>query len=314
MGQKQERLRKQLANAEILHRAADAQHYRIVIALNEELARAGESIEFDEQEIRVTPHGIHEVPLNSRKLSSLLTRLAFPSIQQKRVSHYTTYDSFLAIAETRQLRLYAVRKRISEDELRTLLEQFGFRGADVDPSSGRPIYEELSDDLFYTSFTPEQNSPYLWTTFAGNATGVRLDFSIEAHIEDFRSISYSLASSPVAKLIARLQTEFNKSLLLRGISRLCAFHLPSLYDKEHEDRLLLARHADTYQFTYNIKTDTAGHSYIELPTGNDGCLRFLRRRVSHYKIQLVGVSPGSACDLNKFQADVSRLKIDNLVC
>ena len=313
MGQKQERLHTQLTNAEVLHRMAEAEHYRIVIALNEELARAGEPTEFEAQEIAVTPHGVHEVPLGSRRLSSLLTRLAFPSIAQKRVSHYTSYDSFLAIVETRQLRLYAVRKRITEHELQTLLNELGFRGVEVDPGSGKPIYDELSDDLFYISLTPEQNSSHLWKTFAQNATGVRLDFYIEAQIDDFRSISYSPMNSPVVKLVRRLRNDFHKLLLLRGISRLCAFHLPSLYGEEHEDRLLLARHAD-YQFPYKIETDPAGESYIVLPIGNEGCLRLFRRRVSHYKIQLVGVSPGAACDMKRFQADVSRLRIDNLVC
>jgi hypothetical protein len=314
MGQKQERLRTQLTNAEILHRTAEAEHYRIVIAVNEELARAGEPAEFDAQEIAVTPHGVHEVPLGSRRLSSLLTRLAFPSVTKKRVSHYTSYDSFLAIVETGQLRLYAVRKRIAEHELQTLLDELGFRGSEVDPASGKAIYEELSDDLFYISLTPEQNSSYLWKTFAKNATGVRLDFYIEAQIDDFRSISYSPMNSPVVKLVGRLRNDFHKLLLLRGISRLCAFHLPSLYGEEHEDRLLVARHADNYKFSYKSETDPAGHSYIELPIGNEGCLRLFRRRVSHYKIQLVGVSPGAACDLRRFQADVSRLRIDNLIC
>lgn len=68
--------------------------------------------------------------------------------------HYTKMPALKAIVGSGILRLYALRKRINEGELAHFAKDHDLKGY-FESTAGEPYYKELSDDLFYTSLTPD---------------------------------------------------------------------------------------------------------------------------------------------------------------
>jgi hypothetical protein len=180
--------------------------------------------------------------------------------------HYTSVASLAGIASSRELRLYAVRKRIDQGELDTFARKHRLKGY-LDSSAGEPIYQELSDDLFYTSFArlTSKNETGMWTVFADAGKGVRLQFRLAPRAAELRAVQYN---TPARTLL----NEVNDSLTAAGepslpwtTSKIGAFYLPSTLEDEDEVQLLIKRHPGGRD---DGKHDGA-HEYWPVPIGTD---------------------------------------------
>ena len=261
--------------------------HRVISAINDEFHKAGVKSQFTHDQIGVTAQTVFESPVGPfRKISETLIDHSFPSLTKAAVSHYTSLNALEGILSSQELRLYAVRKRLSEDELTTFLLSFGFDNG--------LIHDELSDDLFYTSFTESPNSAdQLWSDFGDSGRGARLDFQVEAHIKDLRRVYYFSGNQCLLQsLLTRIRSEHNREFLLRGVSRICAFYLPPYYQGESETRLLIYRHAHDYEFGMPTRKDSDGHSYISLPVDAPNS--------KHYRIAITHIEPGPNCERREF--------------
>jgi hypothetical protein len=186
--------------------------------------------------------------------------------------HYTSLESLKSIASSGQLRLYAVRKRINQGELDAFAKAHGLKGY-LDGTHGAPFYEELSDDLFYTSLTrlvPPKNPSLMWGVFAAR-TGVRLQFTIAPKpAAELRPIYYEDSKTS-------LLNEINKELAREALpifvpwtlSRIGVFYLPLMLRTEDEVRLAIKR----YKGGPNPVLSDGEFNYWPLPIGvdNDFC-------------------------------------------
>lgn len=124
---------------------------------------------------------IMEHTSKSANLSQAILDHMFPKeLSPSTLYHYTDLDGLTGIASSAELRLYPIRKRIDEGgELSSFAKTHGLTGYLSNNCEGKP-YKELSDDLFYVSFTriPPKNPDIMWNVFAAK-TGVRLEFEVE---------------------------------------------------------------------------------------------------------------------------------------
>lgn len=205
----------------------------------------GRQGDVDETRLHVSDNVVVEFTGNDRRLSNAVLDTMFPRYAAPcELRHYTSLASLAGIASSQELRLYAVRKRVGQGELDTFARKHLLQGY-LDSSAGEPIYKELSDDLFYTSFaglTPK-NEPGMWTVFADAGKGVRLQFRLAPGAAELRAIQYN---TPARTLL----NQINDGLAAAGeppfvpwtTSRIGAFYLPSTLEDEDEVRLLIKRH------------------------------------------------------------------------
>lgn len=219
----------------------------LIIDINKILSSSGIKKAIAFSDITITDKTVSDIIKISPKLSDAITEKLWPSIASATVYHYTSRESAESILKSGTFRLHSVFKRIKEDEILSFCMTHDLHGYLDDDEYGVPIYKSmLAPDLFYASFTEASIDPTreesMWQRFA-SCDGVRLKLEITANNPDLRKVIYEGASQmpiPVlAKLFNLVQEKYNKSFILKGISRLCAFYLPgSKYGIEEEVRML----------------------------------------------------------------------------
>ena len=244
-----------------------------------------------------------EKTANHGRLSKALLGAMFPSLPAGSVLlHYTSPDGLDGMLRSGELWLYPVRKRIDEAEVRTFAEKHCLGGY-LDNSAGEPAYKELSDDLFYTSFTTTGgDEAAMWALFGRRGTGARITLRLtpEAPAE-LRTIQYV---APMPSLLNGLTGALNAAghppFLPWTISKIGAFYLPSEMQLEREARLLVKRHQGVQLPTC---TDLQGCEYLPIPIGtaNQFC-----------SIELLEIEAGPAADQAALEQTIAQSKFSNL--
>jgi hypothetical protein len=248
--------------------------------------------EVDETNLQVHELYIAEATGNQQRLSRAILDTIFPrEAAPCDLYHYTSLQRLRSIASSKELRLYAVRKRLGQGELDTFAKAHGLKGY-LDSSQGPPFLEAMSDNLFYASMTrrvPPQNAPLMWGVFA-EGTGARVQFRIAPRAAELRSIRYEQRSTKT------LLNAINEALLREGlppflpwtVSRIIAFYLPSTVQTEDEVRLLIKRYEDGPNPVFSDGT----FNYWAVPIGveNDVC-----------RVEIVGIHAAP----NAVRADVA---------
>ena len=247
--------------------------------------------EIDANNLQVHELYIVEVTGNQKRVSRAILDTIFPrKAAPCDLYHYTSLRALRSITSSRELRLYAVRKRLGEGELGEFARAHGLKGY-LDSTQGPPFIEALSDNLFYTSMTGvahPRNPTTMWGVFA-EGTGARIQFRVTpGRAGELRPIRYEQRTRT-------LLTAMNEALLHEGLppflpwttSRIIAFYLPSTVETEDEVRLLVKRYEDGPN---PVSTD-GRYNYWAVPIGpeNDVC-----------RLEIVGIHAAP----NAVQADI----------
>jgi hypothetical protein len=247
----------------------------------------------DFERLRFTDEVVTETQDGGTSLSDAILDSCFPhSDTTIEYAHYTRFSTLQGLVATGQWRLYWVYKRLNEAEFTTFSNDHGLDGYfDTDPHTGRPIYEDLCRDLFYTSLTrhPSANADDMWEAFGEQGRGVRLIFRVQPVLQrsEFRPVRYknALSRTIIQELSQAAQGQLQRRLVLMGISRIGAFYLPLGFVDEQESRLLVKR----FHVPNSVQNPWAGvqadglHQYLPVPLNqdNDFC-----------RLDLVRVDPG----------------------
>jgi hypothetical protein len=105
----------------------------------------------DETELQIRELFVAE-NTGSQHVSRAILDTMFPRVPPCDLYHYTNLLNLRSIASSGQLRLYAVRKRLDQGELKPFAKVHSLKGY-LDSSQGQPFVNELSDDRFYASMT-----------------------------------------------------------------------------------------------------------------------------------------------------------------
>ena len=238
----------------------------------------------------------------SRKLSNAILEAMFPKQQAPIVAfHYTSIDGLRGIASSGELRLYAVRKRVGEGELKTFAKRHRLDGY-LNTNNGQEYYKELSDDLFYSSFVREVDvdPAEMWKLFGEHGKGVRLQMRLEPEHAELRPIQYEQPSRTIlSELNDALTAEGLPPFLPWTISRIGAFYLPSSLAPESEVRLMIKRYE-------------SGKS----PARSDGRYEYwpvlINQANSLCKIELVEIAVGPAGHINEVRSALKGTAFENV--
>ena len=193
--------------------------------------------------LHVRPRIICEASWSRVLSNAVLNRMFPPERDTIELDHYTKFAGFEGIVSSGQLRLYWIRKRVSEHEITSFAAAHRLQGY-VSTNNRSPVYIEISEELFYCSFTRPGagNEQQLWNDFGGNDRGVRLRFRLTPGAADLRPMYYEgRKPTLLATLNEQLETETGRIFLPHSISKICAFYLPLGYQDEAEVRLLLKK-------------------------------------------------------------------------
>jgi hypothetical protein len=191
--------------------------------------------------LHVRPEYFREFTWSTILSDTVLNRM-FPLWKEPiELEHFTTFAGFTGIISTGQLRLYWVRKRLSDHELQSFASDHRLHGYISGPS---PYYVELSEQLFFCSMTQPQSGDdqRLWDNFGEKQRGVRLRFRVTSKAADLRPIYYGGAKRTLlSELNHKLETKTRRIFLPSSISKIGAFYLPLGFKDEAEVRLLLRK-------------------------------------------------------------------------
>lgn len=234
----------------------------------------------DLERLRFTEDVVMEAADGDAPLSDAILNACFPRADTNlEYVHYSRFETLESVVATGQWRLYWVFKRIFEDEYRPFCEEHNLTGyLALDPATGRPEYESMCRDLFYTSFTghPALNENQMWNAFGNGGDGVRFVFRVHpvANRAHFRPIRYqhALLKTIIHELQDSALNGFGRHLILKGISRIGAFYLPMHFGGEEEFRILIKRFHELPAALWNVQND-GHHEYLPIPLNqnNDLC-------------------------------------------
>lgn len=224
-------------------------------------------------DITITENTVTDSVKEESKLSDAIINLLWPRISQACVYHYTSRESAENILGSGIFRLTNIEKRYNEGEIIAFCNANNLKGYLSSNKNGDPIYKSLlMPNTFYASFTDtkidSETEEYFWSTFTGG-DGVRLKFDIQAKSQNFTRIIYENPEQAPLGILQELTNEirnkYNLEFILKGISRLCSFYLPSAYKIENEYRLLYR-----YWETEYLKPNGTGpNSYVEIPLNTE---------------------------------------------
>jgi hypothetical protein len=240
----------------------------ILKAFNGVLSKYGINMKLAIDDLTITEKVITDSPTGNPMLSNALNDIIWPSIGDQEVFHYTNRSAAKSIVTSKILRLYWLIKRFTEDEIVCFCKDHHLDGYLYEQTKGDPRYKSLiMKNLFYASFAEvnisHREDDNLWNSF-GQGDGARLRFRIQATNPDFRRIVYSSIPPkpiPILNELSQIARAAKRDFLLQGISRLCAFYLPTKYFTENEYRIIIK---DFQNDRLNVKKD-GKHSYIDLP-------------------------------------------------
>ena len=183
---------------------------------------------------------------SSRTLAEAVFNADFPRLESLAlVDHYTTVGALREMVSEGNIRLSNLRKRLSEDEFTTFVNTHQLNGYVQKTASGKPVYEELANDLFFISLTEHSTggNAQLWHDFGDAERGVVLTLDIQTRAADLRRVRYANGTPTVLQdLNDELKNNLGMHYTPWTISRICAFMLTAGYSGESEVRLLIKRH------------------------------------------------------------------------
>ncbi len=197
-------------------------------------------------DVTITKKSVSDIVQNPPNLSNAIIDAIWPSVSDVTVYHYTQRGFAESILNSNTFRFTTLKKRIREDEIKTFCVSHGLDGYLSLDNTEKPVYAGLAEDLYYASFTDADIEPSreeeMWTRFA-QCDGVRLKIDVTAKNPDFRKIKYENSLGEPIRLLSELssvvRTKYRREFMLKGVSRLAAFYLPSdKYGAEGEIRAL----------------------------------------------------------------------------
>ena len=244
-------------------------HAQYIEELNRLLWEAGFNFEVAEHDFFYLDQVVTE---RTARFSRRFTSIILPPIREGEFYHYTRNAAAESILKSMTVRLYSVKKRISEHEIRHFLESFGYPyPLEIDPATGIPRYaSSLAERRFYLSLTSvdltAREEKYFWDTFAG-VDGTRFRFRIKMGSGHLRSMAYGERLKNAADLLRRINDLTDRLLKKKfhwdDSSYVCALHLPKKYAKEKEVRLIVGT-------DWGLPTESDGkHSYLTLRFGDN---------------------------------------------
>lgn len=251
--------------------------------------------DFPDEEVSVRDNYVL-IGLIGTTLVDFLGEHLFPKAVSGGYYHFTKLQSFREIMQSERLRLYNLHKRINDGEFRLFCEDHRLQGylESLHDNPNRFVYQELMDDLFYTSLVDatQRDSAHLWQTFGDCCRGVRLGFRVTAdNHPDFRKIAYQ--DNNRLPLFHDLQQEFERfgrDFIVGGLSRFPAYYISSGFRGEFEWRLMIQRVDNVLPFA--IHREGAGDvKFIECEMNGRTCPQF--------QLELIEVTAGTQCDFNE---------------
>jgi hypothetical protein len=197
---------------------------------------------------------------------------------ETRFFHYTSLIKFENIVTNRQLRLFNLVKRFSQDEFKPFYSDHGLTGYDAPfDFDERPAFYRLMTDIFYMSFVKtsalDLNDQDQYYKSFGEDKGVRIEFELKPNRDVLRDVYYApadLSSLPLARISSEIRTRFDRQFMFSGISRAGGYYLKGDFSGEQETRLLIKKGADDYSFNFVSSSSSFGDvRFINLDFQND---------------------------------------------
>lgn len=267
---------------------------------------------FPDGEVAVTPSKVILGVVGGTTVADRMCEILFPKAPSGIYYHFTPFEGFRGILSSKTLRLFNLHKRLSDGEFRLFCEDHGLDGylAQSQTNPNRFVYQELMDDLFYTSLVNHErkDSKHLWRTFADKHRGVRLKFQVNAGAHaDFRKIAYQ--NNNKLPLFHELQEAFNKfgrKFVISGLSRFPAYYVCSDFKRESEWRLMVKKQPGDNSFQFPIYQWGQGDiKYIEHPIDGTACVPF--------QLHLVEATAGRLCEIAKVRDQVAASGLSSIV-
>jgi hypothetical protein len=225
---------------------------------------------FDYNDFRTTDNIITN-HLATSKLSDIILMNYFPQNPITEYHHFTDIGAFQNIIKEKELWLFSVKKRFTEDEFKPFYDVHKMDGYKLrQNSAGVAMESDLVENAFYTSFTNDNLSKdaeaYMWKYFA-KETGVRLVFEVSNLNTHLRQVYYPSSATqkdlPLLTELINVASKRNKYLIIAGIATIGFFYLPHPYNIERESRLLVKRETGKY-FSLEFGTKN-GFEYLRFP-------------------------------------------------
>ncbi len=252
-------------------------------------------------------------PISDKKLSHLIFEKCFPKPSLKTYYHFTSTKSLLNILETKQIRLYNLRKRFKDGEFTEFYTDHGMDGyknggevLGIDCSEKSIMSEIYIFSLTSQGFDFEGQSK--WKDFGDNGRGFRIEFEIKSKHNDFREVYYSrkhlLNNIPLLKdLFTKIKNRYDLPFNFTYSSKIGAFYIKGNFNNESEYRFLIKRLSDDYNAFYLkpiIENTQENINYIEIPFSSE---------FADFKIK--SIQPGYHCiekDISKVKYLIKKLK------
>jgi len=245
------------------------------------------------------------IDIEDKKLSKIIFDTIYPKPNNKYYSHYTTYQAALNILESEELWIFNLVKNFNADEFKLFYEEHNITGyRELKSTLGvKTDYRSIMSELYSLCLTTEDNeSPELWSDFAGGGTGIKITFEIDNNNSDFREVYYSNEDKPkkialLEDLFKTIESEYKKPIIFTEISNIGSFYISGRFNNEKEFRFLINRDSDKYNARnltpINYENDV---TYIKLP---------FHSSFADFKVK--SITKGPNCSAEKFK------KIKNLV-
>lgn len=214
-------------------------HQRCQLAayvIKDVLKSAGRRIGINAGSVRIRDQLIFFDTRVRRALSKAIYGRAFPRVRRGKFFHYTGIEALEGIADSGELRLYSLRRRMQipfEGELLNLARIEGWNGLEIandDPANPNPP----GSNLFYMSLT---NAGNLWSF---GSVRLRLRVNTIGKMAQLREMQYHAASDVtlLGRINAALKAENLPPILPGSSYRMAAYSVPPLFRGETETRLL----------------------------------------------------------------------------
>ena len=248
----------------------------------------GRAINPDPNTLHVNDWGIMEYS-SSSTISDAIFEATAPLVPGvSTFAHFTGATALASIANSKELRLYSVRRRLGEDELTAFIDDHNLAGYRDKGPDGEVVFRTLATDLFYISLTPagltKAEEALLWSGFGEMGTGVKLTLKFNTD-QPIRKLYYAGTPTPLKDANDALAANGFPAFVPHGLSRLIAYYLPKEYSHENEFRLVLKR----FEHGGGKWMSDGKHEYTPLNLGIEG---------SGANAELLSLTAGPACDVD----------------
>jgi hypothetical protein len=262
----------------------------------------GQAVDPDPNELHVKEWGITEYSSVSLISDAIFEGTAPVVASSQSFAHFTGMTALASIAQSQELRLYSVRRRISEDELLAFIKDHDLLGYLDHGRNGEEVFRTLATDLFYISLTPtgltSAEEALLWSGFGEMGTGIKLSLKFNVP-QPIRRLYYAGSPTPLREVNDFLAASGFPPFVPHGLSRLIAYYLPAAYSHETECRLVLKR----YEGGGGEWKSDGSHEYAALQLGPSG---------SGAPVELLSVAAGALCDIDTVRQAVEGTTLERV--